>query len=175
MKLLCNEITTAWTKNNISLSAIEKEIMKMEDEIRTHMKPLTSDQLMSFEKDHLSEANRILHLSKKDFLNVKFQRNPFLVVFNSEYTYSSERTEKFIALIPKFIAFAEPKILPLYLTYERRFFTQFHSLPAEFSGADLIEKSIKKNGIEHKEYWEGFYEYILKRFLSFFLITPIIN
>lgn len=175
MKLLCNELTAAWTKNNIPPSSIEQEIGKMQDEIRNHMKPLTDDQLFSFEKDHLSEAGRILDLSKKEFLNVKFQCNPFVLLFNSEYTYNSERTEKSIALIPKFIAFAEPKILPLYLTYERRFFTQFYSLPAGFSGADLVEKSIKRNGVEHQEYWEGFYEYILKRFLSFFLITPVIH
>lgn len=173
MRLLHNELTAAWTNNNLSYMEIEEEIRKIEDQIQSHdIYRLSKDQLLEFEEKHLLETDKILNLSKNEFLDVKLQCNPFVSVFTSRYTYTSYSTEKSIALIPKCIAFAEPKVLPLYLMYERRFFTQFMALPKVFSGSDLVEKSSVKNGRDQQSYWEDFYEYMLKRFLSVFLVTP---
>lgn len=173
MKLLSNELTTAWINNNLSHVEIQEEIRKIENHIQINdIYRISKEQLLEFEESHLLETNRILSLSKNNFLDVKLQCNPFVSVFNSQYTYTSYSKEKAIALIPKYIAFAEPRILPLYLMYERRFFTQFLSLPKVFSGVELVEKSSLKNGRDQQSYWEDFYEYMLKRFLSVFLVTP---
>lgn len=173
MKLLHNELTTAWTNNNLSYAEIEDEIRKIEDQIqKNNIDKLDKKQLLEFEETHLLETDKILSLPKDEFLRVKFQCNPYVSVFTSRYTYTAHSTEKSIALIPKCIAFAEPKVLPLYLMYERRFFTQFMTLPPVFSGSDLVEKSSVRNGRDQRPYWEDFYEYMLKRFLSVFLVTP---
>lgn len=173
MKLLSNELTTAWINNNLSHVEIQEEIRKIENHIQINdIYAISKEQLLEFEENHLLETNRILSFPKDKFLDVKLQCNPFVSVFNSQYTYTSYSKEKAIALIPKYIAFAEPKILPLYLMYERRFFTQFFSLPKVFSGVELVEKSSVKNGRDQQSYWEDFYEYMLKRFLSVFLVTP---
>jgi len=89
MKLLSNELTTAWINNNLSHVEIQEEIRKIEKHIQINdIYAISKEQLLEFEENHLLETNRILSLPKDKFLDVKLQCNPFVSVFNSQYTYT---------------------------------------------------------------------------------------